>query len=349
MATKTKAVKLPVPSFFDSSKVGEVWRVKYQEVADKASEWRARYNIKPAAIDSPRICLMPIDCQNTFCIKDFELFVGGRSGKGAVEDNVRLCDFIYRNLNIITEIDPTMDTHTAMQIFHRIFWVNEKGEYPQPYTPISLDDVKSGKWKVNPAVAYSVARGNYTGLQRHALHYAQKLSDGGKYSLTVWPYHGMLGGIGHALVSTMEEAIFFHNIARYSQTGFEIKGGNPLTENYSVIKPEVIIDADGNPIAQKNVRFIEKLLKFDAIVIAGQAKSHCVAWTIDDLLTEILAQDASLAKKVYLLEDCTSPVVVPGVIDYTDQADAAFKRFADAGMRVVNTATPIEDWPGIEL
>jgi len=110
-----------------------------------------------------------------------------------------------------------------------------------------------------------------------------------------------------------------------------------------------IIDADGNPIAQKNVRFIEKLLKFDAIVIAGQAKSHCVAWTIDDLLTEILAQDASLAKKVYLLEDCTSPVVVPGVIDYTDQADAAFKRFADAGMRVVNTATPIEDWPGIEL
>jgi len=29
-------------------------------------------------------------------------------------------------------------------------------------------------------------------------------------------------------------------------------------------------------------------------------------------------------EKVYLLEDCTSPVVIPGVIDYTDLADAAF-------------------------
>jgi nicotinamidase-related amidase len=47
------------------------------------------------------------------------------------------------------------------------------------------------------------------------------------------------------------------------------------------------------------------------VIIAGQAKSHCVAWTIDDLLTEIQSQDPSLAQKVYLLEDCSSPVVVP--------------------------------------
>ena len=33
----------------------------------------------------------------------------------------------------------------------------------------------------------------------------------------------MLGGIGHALVSAVEEAIFFHNIARHSQTEFKIK------------------------------------------------------------------------------------------------------------------------------
>jgi nicotinamidase-related amidase len=51
-----------------------------------------------------------------------------------------------------------------------------------------------------------------------------------------------------------------------------------------------------------------------------------------------------LAKKVYLLEDCTSPVVVPGVIDYTDQGDAAFKRFAEAGMHVVRSTDSIETW-----
>jgi nicotinamidase-related amidase len=56
-----------------------------------------------------------------------------------------------------------------------------------------------------------------------------------------------------------------------------------------------------------------------------------------------------LVEKVYLLEDCTSPVVVPGVIDYTDQANEAFQRFADAGMHLVRSTDPIGSWPGIPL
>jgi nicotinamidase-related amidase len=90
---------------------------------------------------------------------------------------------------------------------------------------------------------------------------------------------------------------------------------------------------------------IETLLGFDRIIITGQAKSHCVAWTIDDLLTEIKTIDANLAKKVYLLDDCTSAVVVPGVIDFTEQADATYARFADAGMHLVKSSQPLETWP----
>jgi nicotinamidase-related amidase len=334
----TAKTQLPTPDYFDTKKVSEVWRVPYQERAAEAKEWAEKYSIQPAASDKNQICLLIIDAQNTFCLPEFELFVGGRSGSGAVDDNLRLCEFIYRNLNAITTIAPTMDTHTAMQIFHPIFWINEAGEHPLPAaTSITLEDVQQGIWKVNPAVAHSIANGNYSALQKHALHYVQKLSEDGKYPLTIWPYHSMLGGIGHALVSAVEEAIFFHSIARNSQALFEIKGGNPLTENYSVLRPEVLDGPDGNSIAQKNASFIDKLLGFDAIIIAGQAKSHCVAWTIDDLLTEILARDRKLAKKVYLLEDCTSPVVVPGVVDFTEQADAAFQRFAAAGMNVVKS------------
>ncbi|MBW4619947.1 MAG: isochorismatase [Cyanosarcina radialis HA8281-LM2] len=346
----TTQTQLPIPSHFNPHRVGEVWRVHYQDRAADAQNWAKQYGIQPAAKDKTKICLMAIDVQNTFCIPKFELFVGGRSGTGAVDDNVRLCDFIYRNLGLISAIAPTMDTHTAMQIFHPLFWINDAGEHPIPAASIiTLEDVRKGVWKVNPAVAYSIAGGNYIALQKHALHYVNTLSDEGKYPLTVWPYHAMLGGIGHALVSAVEEAIFFHNLARHSQTLFEIKGGNPLTENYSVLRPEVLSGSDRRPIAQKNTRFIQKLLDFDAVIIAGQAKSHCVAWTIDDLLTEIVAQDPQLAKKVYLLEDCTSPVVVPGIIDFTDQADAAFQRFADAGMHVVKSTRSIETWPGIQF
>jgi nicotinamidase-related amidase len=126
-----------------------------------------------------------------------------------------------------------------------------------------------------------------------------------------------------------------------------VKGENPLTENYSVLRPEVLDDAAGTQIATKNTGFIKKLLDFDVAIITGQAKSHCVAWTIEDLLSEILAVDRKLAEKVYLLEDCSSPVVVPGVVDYTEQADTAFRKFAEAGMHLVRSTDPIARWPGI--
>jgi len=106
---------------------------------------------------------------------------------------------------------------------------------------------------------------------------------------------------------------------------------------------------DGEQIAEKNTKFIQQLLEFDAIVIAGQAKSHCLAWTIDDLLEYLRIKETELAEKVYLLEDCTSPVVIPGALDYTDQADKAFQRFAAAGMHVVRSTDPIDHWPGIRL
>jgi len=341
--------QLPIPPHFDAAKVGEVWRVPYQVRAVEAREWAKKYNIGPAAEDKTKICLLLIDVQNTFCIPDFELFVGGQSGMGAVEDNVRLCEFIYRNSGVISAIAPTMDTHTAMQIFHPIFWINEAGEHPTPAaTLIAPEDIEQGKWQVNPAVAYSLGS-DYSKLEKHALHYVKQLSSAGKYPLTVWPYHSMLGGIGHALVSAVEEALFFHCIARNSQTRFEIKGNNPLTENYSILRPEVLEGEDRQPIDRKNANLIQYLFEFDAVIIAGQAKSHCVAWTIADLLTEIHAKDVTLVKKVYLLEDCTSPVVVPGVVDYTEQANEAFQRFAAAGMHIVKSTQPIESWAEFPL
>ena len=155
----------------------------------------------------------------------------------------------------------------------------------------------------------------------------------------------MLGGIGHALVAAVEEAIFFHALARASQPDFQVKGDNPLTEHYSVIGPGG--DRWGPP-ARRSASATTRwsiTARYDAVVIAGQAKSHCVAWTIADLLDEVRARDFSLAAHVYLLEDCTSPVVVPGVIDYTEQADAAFRRFAEAGFHVVRSTEPMAAWP----
>jgi nicotinamidase-related amidase len=337
--------ELPLPPHYDPGRVGEVWRVPYQERAANAQAWASEHGLRPEFENGFQICLVVVDVQNTFCIPGFELFVAGRSGTGAVDDNRRLCEFLYRNLGAITEIVPTLDTHRAMQVFHAIWLVDDEGRHPEPYTLVSPEDVESERWRINPAAAESVGfEADYA--QRQLLDYTQKLERSGKYNLTIWPYHAMLGGIGHALVSAVEEAIFFHTVARSSQPNFQPKGENPLTEHYSMLGPEITEGPDGETIAGRNDALIQELLQFDAVAVAGQAKSHCVAWTIDDLLEGDDERERALAPRTYLLEDCTSPVVVPGM-DYTEQADAAFERFAAAGMHVVRSTEPIESWPGI--
>ena len=340
--------ELPIPSHFNPQSVGEVWKVPYEARAENAEKWAKQHNLQPASRDTFKISLLLVDVQNTFCIPDFELFVGGTSGTGAVDDNRRLCDFIYRNLNVITGICPTMDTHQVIQIFHSLFLVNERGEHPAPFTLITPEDIEAGIWRFNPELSYSLQIDEAYG-QKFLRYYTRQLKEGGKYNLTIWPYHAMLGGIGHALVSAVEEAVFFHSIARLSQPDFKVKGDNPFTENYSVLSPEVTEGPTGEEIAQKNIGFIRELLDFDAVIIAGQAKSHCMAWTINDLLNEIRVSDRKLTEKVYLLEDCTSAVVIPGVIDYTEQANAAFQKFSDAGMHIVRSSDPISSWPGIKF
>lgn len=342
MSRSASTSPLPIPPHYDPDRVDSVWRVPYNELAPKAVEWAKEHNLMPAFDDELKVCLLLIDFQNTFCTPDFELFVG----PSAIDDSRRLCQFIYKNLGVITQITATLDTHTAMQIFHPVFFVNEEGAHPSPGTEITRDDVEKGVWKANEAVAAAITDGDYSALQRHLEHYVRTLQEADRYDLTVWPYHAMLGGIGHALVSAVEEACFFHNIARQSQIDYQIKGNNPLTENYSILLPEVLTGADGSPIAEKNEKLLRQLALFDRVIIAGQAKSHCVAWTVDDLIRQIKDEDPSFAKKVYLLEDCTSPVIIPGVADYTEAADKAFERFASEGMNVVRSTDPIQQWPG---
>jgi nicotinamidase-related amidase len=339
-------MSLPLPPFVGPHRAERIFRVPYQERAEEARSWAGRHGIRPAAEDVRRVALLLVDVQNTFCLPEHELYVAGRSGRGATDDCERLTAFVYRNLDRITQVVATLDTHTAAQIFHPLFWVDEKGRHPAPHTVIDRSDVERGWWRVNPALAEALAPRPGFDLSAWARHYTRRLAEAGQYPLVVWPYHSMVGGVGHALVSAVEEAVFFHGIARQSPTRVEIKGQNPLTENYSALRPEVTEDAEGREIARPNEALVGHLLAFDAVLVAGEAKSHCVAWTVANLLAELRARDPRLADRIYLLEDCSSPVVVPGVVDFTEEADAAYARFAEAGMHRVRSTEAWEGWPG---
>lgn len=356
-ATKTQSRKLPLPPFVKLDNAAEYFYQPDQAaVFGQAAAWAKAHGIKPAASDKVKIEALLIDVQLDFCHPKGSLYVAGRSGTGAVDDNKRLATWLYENQDRLSSISATMDTHTPYQIFFQSFWKDEKTGGPvTPFRFITLDQIRKGEVTPNPAVCQMVGTG-YPSLKKYVEHYAQELEKAKKYQLYVWPFHCQLRSFGHAMTGLIYEAILFHGFVRGVDNHIEIKGGHPLTENYSVLSPEVLTWHDGSPLAkaQRNVDFIKKLLSNDAVVIAGQADSHCVKSSIDDLLTSIVAQDPELAKKVYIMTDCMSAVTVPDgkggfALDCTADAEAAHKKFADAGMHLVKSTDPIESWPGIKL
>jgi len=343
--------RLPVPGHYDKANayrfdyhVGDIFKLQQQAV-----EWSKTHQLHYISNDRVKIHLLVVDQQFDFSFPDGKLYVGGKSGTGAMDDHDRLARFIYHYLHLITEITFTMDTHLPYQIFHPVAHLCQDGTHPQPMTIVSADDYHRGKYHANPVMAYQLGM-DPADLNKQFTYYCEQLAVSGKYQLTIWPYHCLLGSRGHRLVGVMDEARLFHSFARGSVNKLEIKGDNPLTEHYSIFEPEVMTMYTGKPIphAAKNKRLLETLHSSDMTIITGEAKSHCLAWTIESLLKDIFARDRSLARKVYILEDCSSPIVVPGVADYTDEADRAFQRFADAGMNLVKSTAPIETWPGAE-
>ena len=72
-----------------------------------------------------------------------------------------------------------------------------------------------------------------------------------------------------------------------------------------------------------NLDFLNKLENYDKIVIAGEAKSHCVLESIKQIL-EHYETRPEITQKIYILEDCMSSI--PGFEDVTDKTFADFKK-----------------------
>ncbi|MBX6365806.1 MAG: nicotinamidase [Gemmatimonadetes bacterium] len=349
-----RAGELPIPEFYDPANAGRWAYTPDQEALFHAAvAWRERFGLRPAVEDARRIHLLLIDLQKDFCFPEGTLFVAGRSGRGAVDDNDRVARFVYRNLHRVSHITCTLDTHFPYQIFFPAFWLDETGAPPPPNREVSVDDIRQRRLRPNPAVAAWIGTGDYDWLLHQVEFYTEQLAAQGKYRLYLWPPHCILGSDGHALAGVVHEARMFHAYARISEARIELKGATPLTEYYSVIGPEVLRRFDGKPLAQRNRDFLDILARSDAVVIAGQAASHCVKSTIEDLLEHL---DPALTRKVYILRDCMSAVTVPDpdhpgafLFDFTPHAEAALRRFADAGMHVVESTTPMDEWPDLPV
>jgi len=254
----------------------------------------------PANKDAKQVLLLVIDMQNDFMEDIGTLPVVG--SKGDVE---RLTKFIYNNMENLTKIMCSLDTHAVEQIFHPAWWIDENGNNPDPYTLITYDDILKGK--------YTPAFGDIA----KSIEYVKKLEEYGKQQLCIWPYHCLQGHFGANLEAEFTKMIYFHSIARKSNLGLVQKGTDRYTEMYGIIKAEY------DPKGFVNTPVLNAVERFDEIYIAGEAASHCLLESGKQIL-ENFKDRPEITTKITILEDCTSPI--SGFEQVTEEAFEEFKR-----------------------
>ncbi len=266
--------------------------VDLNEILKKAD----KEGLEPSLKDKERVLFLGIDVQQDF------MDHGALGVAGAQKDVERMTRFIYDNMEKISNIAVSMDTHTPHQIFHPCWWIDENGEHPAPYTVITLKDLDEGRWRavINPQASRE---------------YVKHLEQDAKKALCIWTYHCMQGTTGAALENQFANMIYFHSVARKAVVQRLVKGQDPMSEMYGIIRPEY--DTKG----YMNLEFLNKLERFDKVLIAGEAKSHCVLESIKQIL-EYYETRPEVTEKVYVLEDCMS-----SISGYEDMANQMFEDF----------------------
>jgi nicotinamidase-related amidase len=203
-----------------------------------------------------------------------------------------LAAFITKHTKRINEIFCTLDSHQSVHIAHPIFWRNSSGQQPNPFTVITVDDVKNGTW-----------RASYPPFQKRALKYVETLAANKRYALVIWPPHCIIGSWGASIVPSVSNVLINWETTNFNKVNFVPKGSNYFTEHYSGVKADVEDPTD--PTTKLNTSLTDALNLADEILLAGEALSHCLANTVQDIATEF--GDDNI-KKLTLLTDCSSSV-----------------------------------------
>lgn len=251
--------------------------------------------------------LLLIDAQEDFCNPDWgTLYV-----PGAEKDCERVAAMINRLGKKLTRIVASLDQHHEGSIFHPSFLTNSNGEHPNPFTLISVQDIEDGVW-----------RASHPAEQKRLLHYVKSLENGGRYLLCIWPYHCLIGTKGSNIVPVVREALGEWTLKYNKHVDYVAKGSNYRTEHFSIVKAEVQDPED--PSTGINFGLIQCLEEADIIAIAGEAKSHCVANTVRDIMDNF--GDPKYISKMHILMDATSSV--PG---FEKEGDDFIQEFKDRG------------------
>lgn len=233
--------------------------------------------------------LLVIDPQNDF------MDIGGAAlpVPGADADMTRLAGFVDAMQSHIDEIVVTLDSHPGVGIERTTFWADVAGATVAPFTAVTAADVRAGKYTPRDP-----------SRRGETLAYLDALESGSGRTLVVWPVHCVLGTWGHNIHNALAGSLAAWEVARARNCEKVLKGQHPMTEQYSAFRAEVPRADDVRTLV--NTALLVRLAAgAGPLVVAGEALSHCVAASGEDMLAHL--GDTALRNTIFL-SDCMSPV-----------------------------------------
>lgn len=236
----------------------------------------------------------------------------------------RVGSMITRLGKKLDDIHITMDSHHQLHISHPVWFKDNSGANPPPFTAMREEN---GVIVGSDGKEYTTTRPSFL---RRTLEYLKALSTGNRYPHVIWPPHCLIGTPGHNIVTPILDATLHWEQTVFGAADIVTKGSNYFVEHFSAVRAEVIDPQD--PTTQLNTAFINTVMEADEILLSGEAGSHCLANTALDMANEFA--DDSFIKKCVLISDGTSPV--PG---FENNQNDFIQKMANRGM---NTATTLD-------
>jgi nicotinamidase-related amidase len=190
-------------------------------------------------------------------------------------------------------------------------------------------------------------------LTDYTIKYLQALAEKQKQSAFIWDKHCIEGSKGHEIADSLKQKLDAVQNKQKIKVKYHIKGQNNLAEMYSIFSAEVPVpdnisdeiksvnyngkNTDNNAYTYDksegvdtydevitkvnldtdiNIDLMNKLLGEgnNKVFVCGEAKTHCVKNSIIDLMKYSNVRGYN-SENIYLIKDCTSPIVASGIDD----------------------------------
>jgi len=299
---------------------------------------------------------------------------------GATADSTRIAKFIDANKDNVNRIVVSLDTHTLRHIGHPGYWKRLDG-MTDPLPKYTMFRVVGGIIKAKSGETDIDVEPVESKLREWTIKYISTMVDDNGNPKTekgpplIWPIHCIEDSPGHAVHKSLKPTLMNADIKQ--KVEYHIKGQNEITEMYSIFKSEVqpystdnidqphlyhgifthiITETSKNSNtddvedhAYLNVNFNATLFNSlistnNQILICGQALSHCVNWSLRDLVSKLIltanqnyTENGKLKKdKVILLINGSSPAEgfnanVVALIQFCKEKNVSIKFLSEDG------------------